>query len=119
MLSNKYLGLIFILMITILAFSYCTGNKKSITDLSNGLQVYNKSCYTCHAAGIAGAAKLSDTNRWQASAKKSQGVLLQQVIHGFNRTNGVLPARGSCGDCSNQDLSDAIAYMFSEAGIGF
>jgi cytochrome c5 len=116
-MSNiNYLRTAFLFVIVSLIIS-CSGDKKNETDTANGQLVYNKSCQTCHTAGIVGAARLDDIERWKISASKDSDELLQQVIAGYNGPNGVIPAMGACGDCSDQDIADAIAYMFLEAGV--
>ncbi len=86
-------------------------------NLENGKAVYNKICMACHMTGVAGAAALTDKARWTEIAKKGMKTLHHDAIEGFTGENGVMPARGSCTDCSDQDLYDAVAFMLKEAGV--
>lgn len=74
--------------------------------LSPGETVYNGHCVVCHAAGVAGAPK-AHTADW--APRKSKGVdgLLKSAIAGIN----AMPAKGTCAECSDQDLRAAIEFM--------
>ncbi|HNS16772.1 MAG TPA: c-type cytochrome [Bacteroidales bacterium] len=97
------------------------GDKKPKTltaNVENGKLVYEKACIACHMTGVAGAAALTDKPRWEEMAAKGMSVLHQSVINGVPNGNyGVMLPRGSCTDCSDQDLYDGIAYMMKQAGV--
>lgn len=87
-------------------------------DIENGKVVYNKVCIACHMTGVAGAAALDDKPRWEEMAAKGMKTLHSSVINGVAEGKyGVMLAKGSCLDCSDQDLYDAVGYMLSEAGV--
>lgn len=95
-----------------------TKNTEMIVDLANGKKTYEKICIACHLTGVAGAAAVTDKVRWQANADKGMPVLHQSVINGVpNGKYGVMPARGSCTDCSEKDLYDGIGYMIDLSGV--
>lgn len=86
-------------------------------DLANGQRVFDKYCTACHKDGIAGAAPLTDKARWQAQADKGMPTLLKHVNEGFTGTYGSLPLKGTCMECQEKDLHDAIHYMMNQAGV--
>ena len=87
-------------------------------DIENGKVVYNKVCIACHMTGVAGAAALDDKPRWEEMAAKGMKTLHASVVNGVTDGKyGVMPAKGSCPDCSDQDLYDGVGYMLSEAGV--
>lgn len=87
-------------------------------DLKNGKAVYDKVCMACHMTGVAGAAKITDKARWEEVAPRGLKDLQQTVINGVpDGKYGVMPARGSCTDCSDKDLLDAVGYILNEAGV--
>jgi cytochrome c5 len=86
-------------------------------NLENGKRVYDKACFACHMTGVSGAAPLTDKVRWEAQAAKGMPTLHKHVIEGFTGTFGTLPAKGTCMDCTDQDLYDAIHYMLGQAGV--
>ncbi len=89
-----------------------------VADLENGKKVYDKVCVACHMTGVAGAAALNDKARWEENAKLGMEKLVSIAIKGNPKGKyGVMPARGTCNDCSDDDLADAVAYMVKEAGV--
>ena len=86
-------------------------------NLENGKAIYNKVCIACHMSGVAGAAKLTDKPRWEASAAKGKATLHKHVINGFTGEHGAMPAKGTCTACSDQDLFDAMSYILGQAGV--
>ncbi len=68
---------------------------------------YNKSCTTCHAAGIAGAPKTGDVEAWKPRMDKGMDALVASVNNGLN----AMPPKGMCMDCSDDDYKALIEYM--------
>jgi len=77
-----------------------------------GLAIYNKACMVCHDAGVVGAPRLGDKADWEPRMTQGLDRLLQVVIAGM----GVMPPRGSCMDCGDEELRAAIRYMLAQAG---
>jgi cytochrome c5 len=91
--------------------------KTYVANLENGKKVYSKVCIACHMTGVAGAPALKDKARWTEIAAKGMKQLHQHAIKGFTGKHGVMPPKGTCTDCSDQDLYDAVAYMLKTAGV--
>lgn len=66
-----------------------------------------KHCGACHVAGILGAPKVGDTAAWQARASNGLDGLLANAISGIN----AMPPKGTCADCSDDELRAAIQNM--------
>ena len=79
----------------------------------SGDQVYNASCLACHSTGIAGAPKVGDQAAWAARAAKGIDGMLATSVSGLN----AMPPKGTCADCSDEELKAAILYMLSESGF--
>jgi cytochrome c5 len=79
----------------------------------SGEEVYSSACIACHASGVAGAPKVGDTGAWQARAEKGVDALLSNAENGLN----AMPPKGTCGDCSQEELKAAINYMLSQSGV--
>lgn len=76
-----------------------------------GQQVYQKSCQSCHAAGVAGAPKLGDKDAWAPRIATGIDALVASSING----KGIMPPKGACASCSDDDLKAAVEYMVSES----
>lgn len=73
----------------------------------SGEDVYNGACAGCHNSGAAGAPKLADASGWAGRVDKGMDTLVKHVVEGYN----AMPAMGLCADCSEQEISDAVAFM--------
>ena len=79
------------------------------TVLADGQQVYQNSCQACHAAGVAGSPKLGDKAVWAPRIATGMDALVASAING----KGIMPPKGACASCSDDDLKAAVEYMVS------
>ena len=79
------------------------------TVLADGQQVYKNSCQACHAAGVAGAPKLGDKAVWAPRIAMGMDAMVASAING----KGIMPPKGACASCSDDDLKAAVEYMVS------
>lgn len=86
-------------------------------DLANGEAIYKKLCFACHDNGLAGAAKHTDQARWAESAAKGVPTLIKHVTEGYQGKYGMLPPKGTCMDCTDQDIIDAVHYQLKMGGV--
>jgi len=73
---------------------------------------FNKSCATCHNAGVAGAPKFGDVVAWAPRIEKGMDVLYSSTINGLPPA---MPQKGMCFSCSDDDLRALVDYMVSAA----
>ena len=78
-----------------------------------GADVYNSFCMACHATGAAGAPKTGDKAAWQPRFAQGMDTLLNHAVNGIR----AMPPKGTCGDCSDDELKGAIAHMLNETGF--
>ncbi|MDP2744999.1 cytochrome c5 family protein [Pseudomonas sp.] len=66
-------------------------------------------CGACHTAGVLDAPKIGDSAAWKARAEAKGGLdgILATAISGINS----MPPKGTCGDCSDDELRAAIEKM--------
>ena len=69
---------------------------------------YNRTCATCHIAGVAGAPKLGDVPAWAPRLEKGTDALYQSAINGMPPA---MPAKGMCFACTDDDLRALVDYM--------
>ena len=77
-----------------------------------GQAVYERYCYACHQAGIAGAPALNDAEAWAPRLAQGRETLYDNVKQGM--TPG-MPPRGACPACTDQALEAAVDYMVLHA----
>jgi cytochrome c5/cytochrome c553 len=77
----------------------------------SGESIFNTVCTACHTTGAAGAPKLGDKAAWSSRLAEGKDTLYQHALHGFK----VMPAKGTCTDCSDEEIKAAVDYMVSKA----
>lgn len=83
-----------------------------VVKKESGQETYEQYCVVCHRDGLAGAPKFRDANDWKPHMQgKKIDDLLAIVITGVN----AMPAKGTCIDCSDAELKDAILYMMPKS----
>ena len=104
----------------------CSGKKENIYDsqgyiianeemFTKGKNVYNRSCSHCHAKGVAGARAMSDYKYWNNVAYQGMQKVFTNVKKGYNGIYGIMPPKGNCLDCNDDELKASIYFMLSEA----
>ena len=73
---------------------------------------YQASCFACHGTGQAHAPLLGDVIEWEIRAEKGMETLVQNTINGLN---GIMPARGLCVDCTDDQLRAIVEYILEES----
>lgn len=74
----------------------------------SGEDVYNQACVACHGAGVLGAPKLQVAADWQPRLdERGLDGIWQNALDGIN----AMPPRGTCGQCSDDEIKAAIEYM--------
>lgn len=103
--------------------STTTGFLQEITEIRvhkgpnrSGKQVYEFRCEGCHARNTQGAPMPDDNFEWSMRLrKKGLDVLLKHSMEGFN--NYLMPPRGGCRDCNQDEVYAAVFYMLERSGI--
>ncbi|MGL5005938.1 MAG: c-type cytochrome [Plesiomonas sp.] len=77
------------------------------TGPRTGEQVYNGTCIACHGTGVLGSPKFRDAAMWSPRLKQGIETLQKHAISGINQ----MPPRGTCTNCSDDEIKAAIEYM--------
>ncbi|MBS7326322.1 MAG: cytochrome c5 family protein [Thiopseudomonas sp.] len=75
----------------------------------SGDDIVAKSCGVCHATGLLEAPITGDKPAWAARAEVSGG--LDGLLAVAKAGRGAMPPGGTCGDCSDEELMNAIKTM--------
>ena len=73
---------------------------------------YQASCFACHGTGAAHSPEVGDVIEWEIRLEKGLDTLVQNTIDGLN---GIMPRRGRCTDCSDEDLRAIVEYMLENS----
>ncbi|MGB5439591.1 MAG: c-type cytochrome [Gammaproteobacteria bacterium] len=77
----------------------------------SGQKVYQSSCQSCHASGVAGSPKLGDKAAWAPRIATGMDAMVASAING----KGIMPAKGGCASCSDDDIKASVEYMVSQS----
>jgi cytochrome c5 len=76
---------------------------------ADGKAIYDKTCVTCHAAGVANAPKLGDKAAWGPRVAAGKDALLASVIKG----KGAMPPKAGVADLKDDEIKAAIDFMLA------
>ncbi len=79
-----------------------------VSAAPDGEGIYNKFCFSCHAAGVAGAPKLGDVEAWAPRVAQGMDIMMKHVVEGMPPG---MPAKGLCNQCSEEELAASLNYM--------
>lgn len=78
----------------------------------DGKTLYETTCTVCHSLGVAGAPQFGDAVAWSKRLnERGLDGLRDHALKGFNS----MPAKGTCADCSDKEIFDAIDYMIKNS----
>jgi cytochrome c5 len=82
----------------------------SVNAAVNGKALYDKACFVCHAAGVAGAPKFGDKAAWAPYIAQGIDSMVKIAISG----KGAMPPRGGS-SASDEEIHAAVQYMVEQA----
>ena len=77
------------------------------TSERSGEEIYNSKCAGCHNSGVMGAPKYAALADWSSRIDLGLDKLTASAIAG----KGGMPARGTCMDCSDNEIKVTVQYM--------
>lgn len=84
-----------------------------VTEGFDPARTYAQSCGACHNSGAAGAPRLGNSAEWKERLdEKGFDTLVEHTITGFN---SVMPPKGMCFTCSDDDLRAMVQYMLDNS----
>ncbi|MFN3882957.1 MAG: c-type cytochrome [Nitrincola lacisaponensis] len=79
----------------------------SASAARSGEEVYNRFCAACHNTGLLDSPKFGSGQMSARAEEKGLDGLLANSISGIN----AMPPKGTCNDCSDDELEATIQYM--------
>ena len=80
-----------------------------------GERTYKQICIQCHGAGLDGAPKAGDRNRWSKLTAEGQVDITSEAYLGVRK----MPARGGQPDLSLEQFSTAVVHMANLSGANW
>ena len=87
----------------------CGSASAASSGARTGADVVAVACNACHGTGVLGAPKIGSGD-WAARADKGIDTLVKNAINGIN----AMPPRGTCSDCSDDEIKAAIEHMIAQ-----
>lgn len=75
-------------------------------------RTYTQTCAACHNSGAAGAPRFGNSEDWSARLEKGFDTLVQHTIEGYNN---IMPPRGMCFNCTDEQLAEVVQYILDES----
>jgi cytochrome c5 len=88
------------------------GGGESTEPSHPGQQDYTRFCFSCPAAGVAGAPAVGSVDDWAPRIAKGRETLLNSTISGMPPG---MPPRGLCANCSDEELAAAVDFMIERS----
>ena len=83
---------------------------KTVEAAPEIVQIYNRSCISCHASGAGGAPRTGDQAGWKPRLEQGAELLLDHTMAGFQG----MPPMGMCMDCNEEQFLALIEYMAAD-----
>ena len=81
-------------------------------SLNSGEAIWAVACFRCHMYGTNGAVLLQEKEYWDAAASKGIDKLFESVWEGKEGEYGIMPAKGFCNLCSEEEIKNSVFYIF-------
>jgi cytochrome c5 len=93
---------------------YDSEGYKNLTkkEITVGESIWATTCFRCHMYGSMGAASVRDKTHIEQLAAKGFDQLYTSVLNGMEGTEGVMPAKGTCFTCSEDEIKNSVYYIF-------
>ena len=85
-------------------------NEAAASGPRSGEAVFGQYCTACHTAGVMGAPKINNADDWKPRLAQGMDTVLSHAINGYN----AMPPKGTCSDCSDDEIQAAIDYMIAD-----
>ena len=73
-----------------------------------GQATYDEFCVICHQGGVAGAPRFENEKDWKP---RLTGKTIDDLVESATKGLNIMPEKGTCVECSAEDLKAAIQYM--------
>src|SRR6185312_14477335 len=83
---------------------------------TDGKEIYDHLCTSCHTAGIAGAPKLGDKAMWGPRIKEGIDTLIKHATEGYHGPDGnFMPPKGGNPALTDDQVKAAVHWIVDQA----
>jgi cytochrome c5 len=99
------------------AAGQATGSAAPAGLPTNGKEVFEQVCSSCHGQGIAGAPKAGDKAAWAQRIAEGKPILYSHALQGYSGgpSGGVMPPKGGRADLADDLIKQSVDYMVQMA----
>ncbi len=90
---------------------------RALARVLTGRQVFDHTCHTCHARGVAGAPQFGNRAAWRKHLAKGIKVLEEHAIHGYYGQS-FMPPKGGDESLTDSEVRAAVRYMVAAIQSG-
>ena len=87
-------------------------NELSKKDIIVGESIWATTCFRCHMYGSMGAASVRNKDHFDQLAAKGFDHLYKSVLNGMEGEEGIMPPKGTCYSCSEDEIKKSVYYIF-------
>lgn len=83
---------------------------------TNGKEIYDHLCTSCHTAGVAGAPKLGDKGMWGPRIAEGLDTLIKHATEGYHGPDGnFMPPKGGNPALTDEQIKAAVTWIVGQA----
>jgi cytochrome c5 len=98
-----------------LAAAAAAASQVAYGGTTDGKEIYDQLCHSCHTAGVAGAPKVGDHAAWGPRIAQGIDTLDTHAIQGFTGQTGVMPPKGGNPALTDEQVKAAVAFMVDQS----
>jgi len=83
---------------------------------TDGKEIFDQLCTSCHTSGVAGAPKVGDKAAWAPRVAEGIDTLVKHAIEGYHGPDGnFMPAKGGNPALTDEQVTNAVHWIVDQA----
>ena len=100
------------------SINYSWSDMADINDrLNRGKKYFFQHCSVCHIHSIQGDPHFKNKKYWLKVYNQDLSTTLSNIKKGYKGESGVMPINGGCYQCTDEQLLDALMYLFKKTEV--
>jgi cytochrome c5 len=98
------------------AASKAAASQVAYGGTTDGKEIYEQLCTSCHTSGVAGAPKLGDKAMWGPRVAEGLDTLIKHAIEGYHGPDGnFMPPKGGNPALTDEQVKAAVTWIVEQA----